>query len=286
VKLAKCATDDRAGAFWALVDPDADRVRAIEGAFADWVPALTARPGGTPPLSGAEQALSDVRLLMPVEPHATIVATGATYAKHVDGLGLAMPERPAAFLRTYRSLVGPGEEIVYPAVTEALDYEIELVVIIGANDVDPDDPVAGVLGYTIGNEVSARDLQFGGSVTGMDMFSAKALDRTGPIGPWIVTRDEFGDGTPDLEMRLTVDGELRQHDRTGSLVWGVDHLVGYVNARASLHCGDVVWTGTCAGVAHEDGRYLQPGQEVVATIERIGELRNVVGERAVAAASG
>jgi 2-keto-4-pentenoate hydratase/2-oxohepta-3-ene-1,7-dioic acid hydratase in catechol pathway len=278
MKLAKCTTGSEP--FWAVVDPDAGQVRAIAGAFAQWAPALTADPGGAPPLTGDEHALDDVTLLLPVEPYAMVVATGATYAKHIEGMGLQMPERPGAFLRTYRSLVGPGEEIAYPAVTEALDYEAELVVVIGAPDVDPADPFRAVLGYTVGNEVSARDLQFAGSVTGMDMFSAKALDGTGPIGPWIVTRDEFGDGTPDLELRLTVDGELRQHDRTGSLVWGVDHLIAYVNARASLHCGDVLWTGTCAGVAHEDGRYLQPGQEVVTSIEGIGELRNVVGARA------
>ena len=84
----------------------------------------------------------------------------------------------------------------------------------------------------MGNDVSARDLQFGGSVTGMDMFSAKGLDDTSGIGPWITTRDEFGDGHPDLELTLTVDGEVRQQDRTSSMVWGCAELVEYVAERS------------------------------------------------------
>jgi 2-keto-4-pentenoate hydratase/2-oxohepta-3-ene-1,7-dioic acid hydratase in catechol pathway len=136
-----------------------------------------------------------------------------------------------------------------------------------------------VLGYTVGNEVTARDLQFGGSVTGMDMFSAKALDHTGPVGPWIVTRDEFGDESPDLALELSVDGEVRQRDRTSSLAWTVGEIVSYVSERSALHPGAILFTGTPHGVGHEDGRYLEPGQEVVVTIERIGSLRNRVGSR-------
>jgi len=130
--------------------------------------------------------------------------------------------------------------------------------------------------------VSARDWQFGGSVTGMDMFSAKVLDRTSPVGPWIVTRDEFGDGHPDLELRLSVDGELRQCERTKNMAWDVGYLLAYVDARTRLGCGDVLFTGTPAGVGHETGRYLEPGQIVEATIEQIGTLRNPVGPKPAA----
>jgi 2-keto-4-pentenoate hydratase/2-oxohepta-3-ene-1,7-dioic acid hydratase in catechol pathway len=153
------------------------------------------------------------------------------------------------------------------------------VVVVGADIADRAHAERSILGYTVGNDVSARDQQFSGGVTGMDMFSAKALDATSGIGPWIVTRDEFGDEHPDLDLSLTVDGETRQHDRTGSMVWGSGELLAYVDARMHLHCGDVMFTGTCAGVGHEDGRYLEPGQEVTVTIERIGSLSNVVGPR-------
>jgi 2-keto-4-pentenoate hydratase/2-oxohepta-3-ene-1,7-dioic acid hydratase in catechol pathway len=148
--------------------------------------------------------------------------------------------------------------------------------VIGAPVSRGESVVDQILGYCVGNDVSARDLQFGGSVTGMDMFSAKGLDDTSGIGPWITTRDEFGDGHPDLELTLTVDGEVRQRDRTSSMVWGCAELVEYVAARSRLAPGDVVFTGTPAGVGHEDGRYLQRGQVVEATIEGLGTLRNRV----------
>jgi 2-keto-4-pentenoate hydratase/2-oxohepta-3-ene-1,7-dioic acid hydratase in catechol pathway len=224
--------------------------------------------------------LDTLEVLAPLDPAAKVIAVGATYAKHIAGMGLQMPTTPAAFLKTQASIIGPGDEITYPRLTTQLDYEAELVVVIGA-------PVSGggasaitsVLGYTIGNEVSARDLQFGGGVTGMDMFSAKALDGTGPVGPFIVTRDEFGDEHPDLEIILTIDGEVRQRDRTSSLAWSIGEIVSYVAERSRLLPGDVLFTGTPAGVGHEDGRYLEPGQEVVVTISGLGELRNVVGPR-------
>jgi 2-keto-4-pentenoate hydratase/2-oxohepta-3-ene-1,7-dioic acid hydratase in catechol pathway len=191
-----------------------------------------------------------------------------------------MPEKPAAFMKTYRALIGPDDEIEYPAITDALDYEVELVAIVGAPRIeDPKAAIRAVLGYAVGNDVSARDHQFAESVTGMDMFSAKVLDRTSGVGPWIVTRDEFGDDHPDLELRLTVDGDLRQNDRTKSMVWGVGELLDYVDARTRLYCGDVLFTGTPSGVGHETGRYLEPGQVVDAAIERIGTLRNTVGSR-------
>jgi 2-keto-4-pentenoate hydratase/2-oxohepta-3-ene-1,7-dioic acid hydratase in catechol pathway len=280
LKIGRCY--DGATTFWAIVDVVAGTARPLLGGLAAWAPALTASPGAPLPWRGDVLALADLRLLAPVEPTAKIIAAGATYAKHVDGLGLQMPKHPAAFLRPYASLIGPDEEIVYPAITRQLDYEAELVVIVGATRIeDRSHAERSILGYTVGNDVSARDLQFGGSITGMDMFSAKALDRTGGVGPWIVTRDEFGDSHPDVEIRLTVDGELRQKDRTSSMAWGVGQLLAYVDARSALTCGDVMFTGTMAGVAHETGRYLEPGQVVTVTIDEIGSLRNTVGARAV-----
>jgi 2-keto-4-pentenoate hydratase/2-oxohepta-3-ene-1,7-dioic acid hydratase in catechol pathway len=266
--------------FWAVINLDESIARPLAGSVADWAPPLTADFGSEPAWDGPVRDLAPLRPLAPVERHSKVVAAGATYAKHVAGLGLKMPEKPAAFLKPYDSVIGPDDEIAYPTLTRQLDYEAELVVVLGTPRItDRDNALAAVLGYTAGNDVSARDLQFGGSVTGMDMFSAKGLDRTSGVGPWIVTRDEFGDQSPDLELRLTVDGELRQHDRTGSLVWGIGDILSYVDERSSLHAGDIMFTGTPAGVAHEDGRYLEPGQAVVVTIERIGSLRNVVGPR-------
>jgi 2-keto-4-pentenoate hydratase/2-oxohepta-3-ene-1,7-dioic acid hydratase in catechol pathway len=280
MKIGRC--HDGTAAFWAVLHIGAATARPLAGGFADWAPALTAEPGTEPPWAGAERPLDGLRLLAPVEPTAKIIAAGATYPKHVTGIGLRMPERPAAFIKPFSSLLGPDEDIAYPALTSQLDYEAELVAVVGTPRTGRLPTLDSVLGYTVGNDVSARDLQFGGGVTGMDMFSAKALDRTSGVGPWIVTRDEFGDAHPDLDIRLTVDGELRQEDRTSSMVWGVGELLDYVDARSSLGCGDVLFTGTTAGVAHETGRYLEPGQVVEVMIEGIGTLRNTVGPRPAA----
>jgi 2-keto-4-pentenoate hydratase/2-oxohepta-3-ene-1,7-dioic acid hydratase in catechol pathway len=261
---------------WGVLDWAQRTVHAIDGPIREWAPALTADFTSSLPLTGRTADLESLSLLAPVEPSSKVLAAGATYAKHVAGLGLKMPEKPAAFLKPYESLIGPTDDIRYPPITEQLDYEVELVVVVGAPIRRGDSGGAGILGYCVGNDVSARDLQFGGSVTGMDIFSAKGLDDTSGIGPWITTRDEFGDGDPDLELTLTVDGEVRQQDRTSSLVWGPAELIEYVAARSRLNSGDVLFTGTPAGVAHEDGRYLQRGQVVEATVEKLGTLRNTV----------
>lgn len=277
MRIARCRFEESEA--WFSVDPEAGTARRVTGAFTKWAQRLTERPGSALRLSADNIPLEKLRFLPPALPTATVVATGATYAKHIAGLGLQMPKSPSAFMKTYPSLIGHEEQIAYPAITTQLDYECELVVVVGAAEIDRENPIRCVLGYTAGNDVSARDQQFSGGVTGMDMFSGKVLDGTSGLGPWIVTRDEFGDVHPDLELELTVDGERRQHDRTGSMVWGVGDLLNYVDARTRLHCGDVMFTGTPAGVAHEDGRYLEPGQVVEARVERIGTLRNVVGAR-------
>lgn len=251
-------------------------VELLNGSIKTWGPALTADFTSALPLDGRTLPLSSVRLLAPVAPGSKVVAAGATYAKHVAGLGLKMPEKPAAFLKPYESLIGPTDDIQYPPLTEQLDYEVELVVVIGKPIRRGDSAADAILGYCVGNDVSARDLQFGGSVTGMDIFSGKGLDDTSGIGPWLTTRDEFGDGAVDLELTLTVDGIVRQQDRTTSLVWEPAELVEYVVARSRLSPGDVLFTGTPAGVAHEDGRYLTRGQVVEAAIEGLGSLRNTV----------
>ena len=274
MKIARVEIDG--ASTWGVLDWAQRTVHAIDGPIREWAPALTADFTSSPPLTGRTAELDSVQLLAPVEPGSKVLAAGATYAKHVAGLGLKMPDKPAAFLKPFESLIGPTDDILYPPITEQLDYEVELVVVIGAPIRRGDSGAPGILGYCVGNDVSARDLQFGGSVTGMDIFSAKGLDDTSGIGPWITTRDEFGDGDPDLELTLTVDGEVRQQDRTSSLVWGPAELIEYVAARSRLNPGDILFTGTPAGVGHEDGRYLQPGQTVEATVERLGTLRNTV----------
>ena len=176
-------------------------------------------------------------------------------------------------LHAYDAQYGANDPMRFPPLTKEFDHEVELVAVIGAERVDRDDPLSSVLGYTVGNDVSCRDLQRSGPPgVGMDLFAAKSADRTTGLGPWIVTRDEFGPASPTLRLTLKVNGDLRQDGSTAEMTWNVGELVKFVDERSSFECGDVMFTGSPAGT----GQFLQPGDVVEAEIEGIGTLRNVV----------
>ncbi len=267
---------DGAETFWAVVADDELSVRPIVGSIAEWAPRVTVEFGVAAVPLRAARSVDGLTVLAPAQPDAKFVCLGATYAKHVVGLGAEPTGQPAGFWKPWDAIIGPYDEIAYPVITDALDFEIEIVLVMGAA-VDRENPEASVLGYTVGNDVSLRDLQFGGSVTGMDMFSAKSAYLSTPLGPWIVTADEFGTGMPDLQLTLMVNGEVRQSARTSEMSFDLATLVVWADERTPLRAGDVVYTGTPHGVGHEDGRYLQPGDHVVAGIERLGVQRNLIG---------
>jgi len=275
MKLARCA---RNGAiFWGVVDQAGTSVRRISGTPADWGPALT---GGASEsalnFTGESVPLGDVTLLPPIEPTSQVFVVGANYLKHLQELKMDPPKSPIAFLKSGRALIGAHDQIHHSPLTTQLDYEVELVAVIGLPIADRDNVIPSVLGYTVGNDVSARDLQRSG--IGFDLFSSKSLDKTTGLGPWIVTRDEFGDSTPDIGMMLKVNGEIRQNARTGEMTWKLDVILPYVDRRATLQPGDVVFTGTPEGVAWASGRFMKPGDVVEASLEGIGTLRNTVVE--------
>jgi 2-keto-4-pentenoate hydratase/2-oxohepta-3-ene-1,7-dioic acid hydratase in catechol pathway len=227
--------------------------------------------------SGETWQLADVRLLAPAERGITVYVAGTNYAKHVKEFGVATPKAPFAFLKPYRALTGPRDNIRYPSLTQRLDFEVELVAVVGVPLEGTTNTSHCVLGYTVGNDVSARDLQPGpGGRIGMDFLSSKGLDHCTPVGPWIVTRDEFGDDMPDLRLTTRVNGELRQDGRTGEMTWKAPELLSFVNERSILEPGDILFTGTPDGVAQGDGRFLKPGDIVEVSVERIGSLRNVI----------
>ncbi|MFJ8768726.1 fumarylacetoacetate hydrolase family protein [Streptomyces clavifer] len=279
MKIGRCT--DGESVFWAVVDPEADAVTPLSGPLASWAAMVM---DGEAPLAapGRMRKLSDLVLLPPLERGSTVVVAGANYGSHLAALGSELSDRPAMLLKPYNAIIGTGQQIAFSPLTEQLDYEVELVAVVGADRPSRSGHAASawdrILGYTVGNDVTARDLALGG-ILKVDMFSAKVLDHATGLGPWIVTRDEFGDGQPDLALTLSVDGEVRQSDRTSSMARNVAELLVYADARTSLGPGDILFTGTPAGVGHEDGRYLQAGQKVVATIERIGSLTHVVGAR-------
>jgi len=275
-RVGKFADGERV--FWGIIDGTV--VWPLRGSFDDWAPLLGL--GGEPECESSPVPLGQLRLLAPHTPSARIFCFGLTYRAHAERLeqvldtpGTEARKAPGAFLKPLSSLVDPGAEITYPPTTSQLDFEIEAVVVVARalSDAAPGD---SILGYTIGNDVSARDAK--NRSGGSDFFSMKALDRTAPLGPWITSRDVLGP-SPDLELRLTVNGEIRQHDRTSSLIWSFEELLAYVNERVALHTGDLVFTGTPSGVAWEDGRFLEPDDVIEAWIEGIGTLRNKVGKR-------
>jgi 2-keto-4-pentenoate hydratase/2-oxohepta-3-ene-1,7-dioic acid hydratase in catechol pathway len=280
VKLARCKDGD--AIFWGVVDLAAGVIRPIAGEFDQWAPRVTAGDGqGALRLSAPPKAIAAIRLLPPIEKTKRVVVAGANYAKHLaSDFGLKSHHQPIAFLKAYGALIGANDEMRYPALTSELDHEVELVAVIGAVAVNRQDPLGSVLGYTVGNDVSARDLQRSGPPgVGMDLFAAKSQDQTTGLGPWIVTRDEFPASSPKLRMTLKVNGETRQDGSTEEMTWDVAELVRFVDERSTFECGDVLFTGTPAGTGHGTGRFLAAGDVVEATIEGIGTLRNVVGQK-------
>ena len=276
MRIARCSNGDRN--YWAAVDVERSAVREIRGNFAAWAPKLTrSRDARVLELEIEERSLSDVQLLPPVEKVSKVEVVGGNYAKHLAEIALKGAEQPVVFLKAYGALIGANDPIRYPPLTSQLDYEVELVVVVGSSPLDHADPLSCVLGYTVGNDVSARDLQMlGPRDISMDLLGAKSQDRTCGVGPWIVTTDEFPEGQPRLAMKLRVNGDIRQDGSTDEMTWTVAELLRFADQRASLEAGDIIFTGTPTGVGLSSGRFLQRGDMVEAEIDRIGVLRNRV----------
>jgi 2-keto-4-pentenoate hydratase/2-oxohepta-3-ene-1,7-dioic acid hydratase in catechol pathway len=218
--------------------------------------------------TGARYPLADVRLLAPVLP-SKIVAIGKNYAEHAREMGGEPPAEPVIFLKPSTSVAGPGDPIVRPVqLSERTDYEGELAVVIGrlCRDVPARRVPEVIFGYTCANDVTARDLQ----ARDGQWARAKGFDTFCPLGPWIET-----DLDPaDLELTTRVNGQVRQNARTSLLLHDVTTLVSYVSAVMTLLPGDVLLTGTPAGVGE-----LHEGDEVSVTIEGIGTLSSRVINR-------
>ncbi len=216
--------------------------------------------------TGDRLALKDVQLMPPVLPTTKILCIGKNYQDHADEMGLGTPDEPLIFFKPTSALIGPEEAIVIPSkVTTDVDPEGELVIVIGqlAKNVSEEEAMDYVWGYTIGNDVSARDIQFRDG----QWARAKGFDTFCPLGPWIET--EFIPDGQILETR--VDGEIRQKASNELMLFSVPQIIAHVTAAMTLLPGDVIFTGTPAGV----GR-IEPGNVVEIEIEGIGVLRNPV----------
>jgi len=219
---------------------------------------------------GVTRSLARTRLLAPIpRPVKNIFCMGRNYAEHAAERGAAPPDRPVFFTKSPTTVIGPGAPIVHHAVTQALDYEVELAVVIGrrGRDLTPESALAHVFGYTVVNDVTARDLQ----KAHQQWFKGKSLDTFCPMGPVLVTADEIPDPQA-LGIRLRVNGETRQEATTGQMIFDVVALLVSLSAGMTLEPGDILATGTPSGVGAATGAYLKPGDLVEAEVDRIGCL--------------
>lgn len=235
----------------------------------DSIAAITGDPlAGPVNYTGQRLLLDDVRLVSPVIPRSKVIGIGRNYAAHAAELNNPVPDAPLLFIKPNTAVIGPGEPIVYPPETENLHFEGELAVVIGriCRRVPRDRAAEVIFGYTVGNDITARDLQ----TSDKQWARAKGFDSFCPLGPWIVTHLSL-DEASDLQVTSTVNGELKQDGRTSDMVQGIAELIEYVSGFTTLLPGDVILTGTPAGVGP-----LQPGDQVAVTVEGIGTLTNPV----------
>jgi len=212
----------------------------------------------------AAHVFSQVKLLPPCNP-SKVVAVGLNYRDHAHELGLAIPEEPVLFLKPPTAIIGPGESVICPRESSRVDYEAELGVVVKdrTRDISPEEAPDHILGYTCANDVTARDLQKKDG----QWTRAKSFDTFCPVGPWIETDLDPG----DLLIQSYLNGERRQSSRTSQLIFNVHELVSFISGIMTLEPGDLIITGTPAGIGP-----MKPGDEIEVRIEGIGSLKNVV----------
>ena len=229
------------------------------------------RPGG-----GETLPLEEARLQAPISRPGKIIGIGLNYEDHANETGAEAPEKPIVFAKYPNTVVGPGKAIRIPPITEQVDYEAELAVVIGqpAKDVSQDEALDYVFGYTNCNDVSSRDLQFS---EGGQWTRSKSIDTFAPIGPYIATRDEVPD-PQSLSIRCVLNGEVMQDGTTSKMIFPIATLVSFLSTGMTLMPGDLILTGTPAGVgfARDPKVFLKAGDEVTIETEGLGSLTNPV----------
>jgi acylpyruvate hydrolase len=275
MRLATIRTGD--GTRAVRVDPD----RAVEIGPAD-VGALLADPGWRSLAEAADGPAHDLPSLdhAPVVPRpGKVICVGLNYAHHIREMGRELPSHPTLFAKFPEALVGAYDDVVLPAASDAVDWEAELAVVLGATvrHVDAAAAEAAIAGYAILNDVTARDWQY----RTMQWLQGKTFEATTPFGPELVTADEAGTG---LDLSCAVDGERVQTANTADLVFSPAELVAYISTVLTLRPGDVIATGTPGGVGHarKPPRYLRPGAVLTTTIAGLGDCRNTCVEEKTA----
>jgi 2-keto-4-pentenoate hydratase/2-oxohepta-3-ene-1,7-dioic acid hydratase in catechol pathway len=227
------------------------------------------------PLADAAAPLSSARLLAPIPRPPKLICVGLNYRDHALEAKMEIPKVPTIFAKFATAVIGPGQPIVLPKNSTQPDYEAEFAFVIGTGGrhIRAEEWEEHVFGYTLLNDVSARDFQMATS----QWMMGKTFDTFAPMGPHLVTADEIADPHA-LDISLRINGEVLQQSNTRQLIFKIPELVAYLSSVCTLEPGDVVSTGTPAGVgyARNPPRFLQPGDDVVISVDQIGELRNPV----------
>jgi 2-keto-4-pentenoate hydratase/2-oxohepta-3-ene-1,7-dioic acid hydratase in catechol pathway len=237
---------------WGVLEEDRDIRRATGSPFADLKPGDRAG------------SLDELRLLSPIAP-TKIVCVGRNYREHAAEFSNPVPEEPLLFLKPPSAIVGPGDDVIYPALSRRVDHEAELAVVVGrtAHRVRADDAWSVVGGYTCGNDVTARDIQKSDG----QWTRGKGFHTFCPLGPWVET--DF-DPT-DVHVTCTVNEETRQHGRTSAMIFDIPYLIEYISRFTRLEPGDVIMTGTPEGVGP-----VEVGDTMTVQVEGLGSLSNRV----------
>lgn len=223
----------------------------------------------------SKHRLADVQLLAPIPRPRKLICVGLNYRDHAEETGAQIPKVPTIFNKFHTAVIGPGANVVLPKVSKAPDYEAEFAFVIGpgGRNIAVEDWQKHVFGYTLVNDVTARDYQRATT----QWLMGKTFDTFAPMGPWIVTADEIAD-PHDLDIQMEVNGEVLQDSNTRELIFKIPDLIAFLSSVFTLEPGDIVSTGTPAGVgfARKPPRYLHPGDQMTVRMPAIGELRNPV----------
>jgi 2-keto-4-pentenoate hydratase/2-oxohepta-3-ene-1,7-dioic acid hydratase in catechol pathway len=219
--------------------------------------------------------LADVQLLAPIPRPSKLICVGLNYRDHAEETGAQIPKVPTIFNKFSTAIIGPGEKVILPKVSKAPDYEAEFAFVIGrgGRNIAADDWRNHVFGYTMVNDVTARDYQRATT----QWLMGKTFDTFAPLGPWIVTADEIPD-PHELDIEMEINGEILQDSNTRELIFKIPDLIAFLSSVFTLEPGDIVSTGTPAGVgfARKPPRYLHAGDQMTVRIPAIGELHNPV----------
>lgn len=264
-----------------LGNGDLAELIAEQQSFANWRPPPTADP----------IPLADVTVTAPLLRPGKVLAVAANYQEHVtEGGGTKLDKTrlvPRMFMKPTTAIAGPGDVIALPAESSQVDWEAELVVVLGrgGRNVSTEEALGLVAGYATGNDVSARSVDYGftrdtgavgaSAVWFFDWLAGKSFDAFAPYGPYLVTTDEVED-PQDLDVTLEVNGRRRQDGNTRDMIFTVAELIAFSSRLMTLEAGDVIFTGTPAGVGAATGEFLQPGDEMVVRIGDLGTLINTV----------